>query len=250
MFDAGLSSNIGADYIFLTHGHSDHAASLYFHTLSENHKDIYVPEEIVDATRSLLQATFALSDFGTPFDPDLGRYSVTPVSSGDEIMVKHNGINHRAFIYLNDHSVPCVSFGFREEKKKVKSEYQYLLDENRGRELGILRKQGTEVEELIYIPRFVYIGDTTERVFDINPSLFEYQDIIVECTFLEEDDLEQASRTKHCHWLTLRPIIQAHSGCRFILYHFSTRYKPKDILDFFRKEGPNDEPNVIAWVNS
>ena len=33
MFDAGLSSPINSDYIFLTHGHSDHSASLYFHTL-------------------------------------------------------------------------------------------------------------------------------------------------------------------------------------------------------------------------
>lgn len=35
MFDAGLSSPVNSDYVFLTHGHSDHSASLYFHTLGQ-----------------------------------------------------------------------------------------------------------------------------------------------------------------------------------------------------------------------
>ena len=88
----------------------------------------------------------------------------------------------------------------------------------------------------------MYIGDTNELVFSINPELFEYKDIIVECTFLEEDDLgifiiitnviiiiiivtiAQADKTKHCHWLRLREIIKSHPSNNFILYHFSTRY--------------------------
>ena len=250
MFDAGLSANILADYIFLTHGHSDHSASLYFHTLSENQKVIFVPAAIADTTRLLLQTTYALSNFGVPFDPELATWKVVPVAAGDELDIIHNGKRHQVKVYGNDHSVPCVSFGIKEEKKKVKAEYQSYIDQNRGRELGALRRQGVEVEEISFVPRFVYIGDTTEQVFELNPDLFSYKDIIVECTFLLEDDLEQASHTKHCHWKTLRPHIQAHPECRFILYHFSQRYKPAEIEDFFRSGGPNFEPNVLAWTHS
>ena len=113
-------------------------------------------------------------------------------------------------MYSNDHSVPCVSFGFSEEKKQIKAEYQIYITESRGRELGALRKQGVVIEDITYVPRFVYVGDTSERVFEMNPELFKYQDIIVECTFLEDDDLEQATKTKHCHWYTHRTYTTVH----------------------------------------
>ncbi len=89
----------------------------------------------------------------------------------------------------------------------------------------------------------------------MNPEIFQYPDIIVECTFLginevtEGDDLKQADKTKHCHWERLRPLIQANRNCRFILYHFSQRYKARDIEAFF-KDPKNQEPNVVAWVNT
>lgn len=249
MFDAGLSSNIVSDYIFLTHGHSDHSASLYFHTLWENHQTIFVPSCLKDAAFDLIKAQFTLSAINLPFDVEKASFTIQPVNSGERFQIKHNGKSHQVEVFENDHSVPCVSYGIREEIKRIKPEYQQLVKEGRGKEVGQLRRQGAEVEEFFFYPRFVYIGDTTEAVFDMHPSLFDYKDIIIECTFLEDDDLEQATKTKHCHWTRLRPIIQAHPNNRFILYHFSTRYKKADIDHFFRKYGPNNEPNVIAWTN-
>lgn len=70
------------------------------------------------------------------------------------------------------------------------------------------------------IPRYIYIGDTTEKVFELSPEIFNYEAIIVECTFLYDDDLERAAETKHCHWKTLRPIIESHPSNTFVLYHF------------------------------
>lgn len=251
MFDAGLSSNITADYLFLTHGHSDHAASLYFHTLT---KDIiiYAPIEIIPLVEDLLRTTFQLSDFGVPFDRQLAKYSLVGVKPDDnnEIIITHNGKPHLVKIYKNDHSVPCVSYGICESVKKLKKDFQHLIDQNMGSEVGRLRKEGVIVDDISYIPRFVYIGDTSEKVFEINPELFEYRDIIVECTFLFEDDLDQATVTKHCHFSRLRPYITAHPECRFILYHFSLRYSPRDIELFFAEDGPNFEKNVYPWISS
>ncbi len=249
MFDAGLSSNITADYLFLTHGHCDHSASLYFHTLT---KDIiiYAPIEIIPLVEDLLRTTFQLSDFDVPFDRQLTKYSLVGVKAGDNYEIIHDGKPHLVKVYKNDHSVPCVSYGICESKKKLKYEYQYLIEQNRGSELGRLRKEGVIVDDIIYIPRFVYVGDTSEKVFEDYPELFEYRDIIIECTFLIEDDLYQATATKHCHFSRLRKYIKAHPECRFILYHFSLRYSPRDVELFFAKDGPNFEKNVYAWINS
>ena len=139
MFDAGLSSNKCSDYIFLTHGHSDHSASLYFHTLSENHQIIYVPYEIKELTDSLLINTFRLSNYNVPFDEAEASYEVIGVKPGDVLNIKHNGRNHNVIVYDNHHSVPCRSYGIQEEKKELKEEFKIFIKENRARELGELR---------------------------------------------------------------------------------------------------------------
>ena len=250
MFDAGLSSNKTSDYIFLTHGHSDHSASLYFHTLAENHQTIYCPYEIEESIQMLLKTTFSVCNYNIEFDPTELKYTVVGVKAGDILEIKHNGINHQIHVYDNRHSVPCRSFGVKEEKKVMKSEYRTYIEESREKELGELRRAGCQIEELKYIPRFVYVGDTNEDVFTINPELFEYKDIIIECTFLEDDDIDRAAKKLHCHWSKLRKIIRNHSNNNFILYHFSTRYKLEDIEKFFRIDGPNYEPNIHVWTNS
>jgi ribonuclease Z len=249
MFDAGLSSNKSGEYIFITHGHSDHTASLYFHTLSENHQTIYCPFEIEQSIKALLATTFRVCNYNIQYDQTEVKYTVVGVKAGDILEIKHNGINHRVHVYDNHHSVPCRSFGVQEQKKILKTEYRTYID-SRKKELGDLRRAGIQIEEYVYIPRFVYVGDTTEDVFANNPELFEYKDIIIECTFIEDDDIERAAEKKHCHWSLLRQIIRNHPNNNFILYHFSTRYTVNDIETFFRKDGANYEPNIHIWTNS
>lgn len=135
-----------------------------------------------------------------PFDPEAANYITVGVDPGTEFDIIHNGKPHKVHVYDNDHSVPCRSYGFKVSMKSLKLEYRGL----EGRQLGALRKAGTEIEDYSFVPQFVYIGDTTERVFEMNPELFEYPSIIVECTFLYDDDLEQATITNHCHWSRLR----------------------------------------------
>lgn len=251
MFDAGLSSSFASDYIFLTHGHVDHSASLYFHTLSPvpegKKRIIYVPEEIQEKVNRYLLASYEIGcDDEIPFDREVAAYTIVGVSPRTELDIIHNGKKHQAVVYENDHSVPCRSYGIKEQVKSLKEEYRGL----EGKELGRLRKSGVVIEEFKWVSRFVYIGDTTEKVFEINPDLFEYKSIIIECTFLYDDDLEQAGLTKHCHWRTLRPIIEAHPENNFVLYHFSMRYRPHEIEEFFREGGENFLINVHPWLHS
>ena len=248
-FDAGLSSNKVSDYIFVTHGHSDHTASLYFHTLQESHQIIYVPIEIEESIKIMLSATFNVSNYDIQFDPNAVSYTVVGVRPGDVLEIKHNGIKHNVHVYENYHTVPCRSYGVQEIKRTLKSEYKIYVEEHRAKELGELRKAGIQLEEFVSIPRFVYVGDTNEDVFTMNPELFDYADIIVECTFLEDEDIEQADKTKHCHWSRLKHIIRSHPDNNFILYHFSCRYTVQEIDSFFRVDGPNYFQNCHIWTN-
>ena len=204
-----------------------------------------MPEEICEKVTRYLLASFEIG-CEIPFESEVAAYEVIGVAPRAEFDIIHNGKKHKVVTYDNDHSVPCRSYGISEQTKALKQEYRGL----EGKELGKLRKSGVAIEEFFWTRRFVYIGDTTERVFELNPDLFEYKSIIIECTFLEDDDLEQAQMTKHCHWRTLRPIIEAHPEIQFVLYHFSMRYKPQEIVDFFKEGGENYLSNVHPWTHS
>ena len=67
---------------------------------------------------------------------------------------------------------------------------------------------------------------------------------------LEDDDIEQSNKTKHCHWSRLKHIVSSHPNNNFILYHFSTRYTVREIELFFQVDGPNYLPNCHIWLNS
>lgn len=55
-----------------------------------------------------------------------------------------------------------------------------------GRELGRLRKEGVEIEEEFFHPLFAYLGDSSIKVYEENPELFDYPVIITECTFISD----------------------------------------------------------------
>lgn len=69
---------------------------------------------------------------------------------------------------------------------------------------------------------------------------------MVECTFLLDEDISNAEKTKHIHWINLRPIIVEHPENIFILYHFSKRYNGEVVRDFFSNVGID---NIIPWIS-
>ena len=97
MLDAGLSSPLAVDYIFLTHGHSDHAASLYFNTLTPvkegEKRKIYMPIEIKERTDLFLQYSYEMGneDEEARFSEEKANYTTIGVKAGDILDITHNG---------------------------------------------------------------------------------------------------------------------------------------------------------------
>lgn len=250
MFDAGLPSSSSIQFIFLTHGHSDHSGSLKHHSYSKtNRMIVFAPEPLAAHVTSYLEACKSLA-LCRPYqvkDTDPLVVGVVPGFTQDITMA-----NKRFTVkaYKCYHSVPCVGYGLSEWKLETLPEFKGLSRE----EYIALKQNGTAVKRHVQKHTFVYLGDTTHEVFQdelvdgaLSPSeVFKYSTIMVECTFLEPHELANAHETKHMHWQNLKPVILAHPECFFILFHFSRRYRTEQIAAFFEEQ---QVPNAFPWIS-
>lgn len=251
MLDAGMSSpNYCIDYIFVTHCHSDHTANVAFHIYSarenSNKMQIYSPKEAVKRINSYIISAYRMScDLDDSIkDEDLyvnRYYNINPVVPEDRIELTIKNRKYSVEVIKCYHSVPCVGYGFIEKRTKLKEEYLKLS----GKEIGELRKKGVEInyEKEHYI--LCFLGDTSKEIF-VEEKIKKYRSVMIECTFLYEDDVEQADKTCHMHWKYLEDYIKVNTQQTFILYHFSQRYKKNEIADFFKKV---NLPNIIPWID-
>ena len=169
---------------------------------------------------------------------------IIPVEAKTQISIyiKKNKFNLEIFQCFNQ--VPCVGYGVSEVRKKLKEEYTKLS----GREIGELRKKGVEVNYECNAKFLCYLGDTSKEIFEGEQweKITQYKNIMIECTFIKEEDLEQADKTFHIHWRNLEPIVDKYKENNFILIHFSQRYENSWLTELFKEK---NKTNVYPWIN-
>jgi len=246
MLDGGLSASYAPEHIFITHTHSDHIASLPFHLYSSSENriiQIYAPEESCPNLSTMIKSITDINEnYINPEFADVSNkyYELIPLKPGKLQLY----INKKKFvidIIQCHHGIPCLGYGFSEVRNKLKEEYINLT----GKEIGDLRKKGIEITNEVEYPFLCFLGDTSNKILS-NKLLEKYKNIMIECTFVEQDDIDQASKTHHMHWNYLKPYIVSHPDNNFILYHFSRRYKKSVLEEFFKQEAL---VNVIPWIN-
>lgn len=247
MLDAGLSGNMCADHIMITHCHADHSANIPWYLFSkkpESKIKIYVPEESCTYINNYIDSAFAMTYNKSVGDSmRLYFYDMCPMTEGTfELIIKNKKFDIE--IIKCDHSVPCIGYGFTEKRNKLKEEYLKLS----GKDIAQLRKSGTSIYNEQKYSFFCYIGDTSRKVLN-DKKLEKYSTIMIECTFLTDDDMENAVYTKHMHWKHLEDYIKSHPENQFILYHFSQRYKKKEIKDFFDIIKAGGINNIYPWIS-
>lgn len=253
MLDAGISGNFSPDYLFISHGHSDHTSNLPFHlyALKDNRTiQIYVPKESVDNFKSYVDSAYKLTlnlNNNDTFDVEKHTQSqFNGLDPNEQFDICINGKNNKKVTVETiqcTHSVPCLGYGFSEKKQRLKSEYNSLQP----KEICILKKQGVEISDTITHYFLLFLGDTSKLVLE-NDNIFKYKTIMIECTFILDDELVQADKTKHMHWNHLLPYIQNYPDITFILFHFSQRYKRMEIDEFFDKQKlDHNLNNIIVW---
>ena len=228
-------------------------ANLPFHLFDVKHNtdpknkiQIYVPKELYKNVDNMIQSVLMVNNNLTDdsrkkiVDIEKYCYKLNPMEPGTEFILNIKQKKFKIEIIKCYHIIDCVGYGIIEIKSKLKKEYSGLTN----KEIVDLKKQKIEICDEIENPVFCFLGDTSKEILD-DKTIEKYKNIMIECTFLVEEDIEQANKTTHMHWNYLEPYIKNHPDNTFILYHFSRRYKKKFIEEFFK----DTYKNIIPWIN-
>jgi ribonuclease Z len=249
MFDCGaLIQGWKPRVIFLTHTHSDHAHFLTHIKNEENPPLIYLPVEAESFVKAHLIAHQEMTDCMTEEESQQGvkykvDYILRPTKPGEEITFRQGGTEYVTRTLRMTHRIPCLGYSIFKMRSRLKDEYIGLP----GREIGRLRKEGVEVTVSYEEPLICFMGDTTGAVFSEHPEILkQHKVIVVECSFIYDEDIPRAEKTKHMHWNDLRPHLVAHPETLFVLTHFSLKYSSLSLRRFFREQGyENVHPMLV-----
>jgi len=247
MLDAGPQLHKNPESVFITHTHGDHIANLPFTMIRDiettDNIKLYAPIESQKYLDQYIAALFnvnSLSDQSMSVSQSYDFIGILPTYAVRRL--KLNGTDIQLDTCAADHTIPTVVYGFSQVKKKLDDQYKGLS----GKEIVEIKKTGIDVMKETIEPKFSYVLDTSIEVFKMHPFLLNYPVIIVECTFILDDELNNAVVTKHIHWQQLKPYVLANPKTIFILVHFSLRYKDEEIKEFFDKDKLK---NVELWLS-
>lgn len=213
---------LGYGTVCLTHGHLDHAAGLAHHSSRRRLTGlpparVFAPEEAAPDLEAWLAISERLENV------DYGVH-VTPAVPGRTVDLR----NDLAVTFLpGRHRVPTVGYLFSEVRKK-------LIDELVGHseaEIVAFRESGAEVARREEIPLLAYPGDCAPAIFDAASELFRARVLLIECSFLGEDDRERARKYDHIHLDDIAERASLFQNEAIVLTHFSMRYRPEEIFE-------------------
>lgn len=231
--DAGSQFNKRPDHVFVTHTHLDHILSLPMSMMGlrglKHTHNIYAADSAIKGLEGFVKVSFATNSM---CDRDYSeRWKFHGLIKGEKIPIKMSHDSMVVEVFECDHGIPTISYGFSNVKDKLKKEY--LEDKS---SLKKLRENGVQITEKIEFKKFTFICDTSIKVFDMNPTILDYPVIFIECTFVLDEELENAHKTKHIHWSQLKPYVENNPQITFILFHFSKRYTENQLDSFFKAE--------------
>jgi ribonuclease Z len=232
MLDAGPQCFSQPNWVFITHTHIDHIACLPLTMIGYERGvelNICAPLKAKEYIGNYISSMFSLNAMSAI---NTDWYIYHGLECGNSFRLSTKKTKLQVNVFKCDHALPTISYGFVEFKDKLKQQYIELP----GKDIAALNKGGVEITEEIAYKRFAYVCDTSIKVFNLNPDILTYPVIFIECTFLHEDDYQNALDTKHIHWSQLKPVVLEHPDIFFVLFHFSQRYRDLEIDEFFNQE--------------
>lgn len=211
---------IGVSHIFVTHSHLDHALGIPFYASQRNLQSlpvgtVYVPLEKLEGFRELMSVHERLD--GSTYDLELVGMAV-----GDERSLRADLVVRA---HESTHRVPARSYEFLERRRKLLPEFRQSEPE----ELARLRGIDVATTADWFHPRVVYTGDTDSRIFDSGTPLYDADVLMIECSFVGDDDRPRAAKYTHLHVDDIFERADLFRNETIILTHFSLRNSPAHI---------------------
>jgi len=219
VLDAGVVTNRHPNAIFITHSHVDHSWNLPWiygaRTPLKGYENlqgrpVFAPKS---AWPMLTQLEHACHNLSVGFMEDLPtimvEQRVAPFLVGcGETLTDIQGLKGIVVETLQCyHPAETVGYGFSIEVQKLKAEFSSLT----GKEIGLLKKKGTEVTDKKIEPQLIFFGDTTVESLDNHEEWKKYPVIVIEFT----------KAIGHMHWDSLVPYIEKHQEISWVLIHSS-----------------------------
>ena len=210
----------GAQDVFLSHGHLDHAMGLPF-VLSQRslhrlvHTRVFCPLEMAEPLGAFIAAAERM-------ERAQYRYEILPLAPGDRVEVGR-GLHVEAF--ATDHVVPTLGYHLWRGRRRLAPSFAGLPRE----ELIALRERGIETSEVAEDLWLSYCADTGPAIFDREPRIFASRVLMMECTFLGEEHRDKGERFKHLHLGDVAQRAEEFRNEAIVLHHLSRRFRVEDL---------------------
>lgn len=239
ILDAGLDVQKAFSHVFISHQHYDHVIYLPQYTFNiDDGKTINVisTDKILSNIKPWFSSVIRMTK---DIKPTVINDSIIKIASTKFIPIEYDNFykfkngneEWRAELFKCYHSVDSVGFGFQVKKNKLRSEYITLTQ----KEIKKIKNEGIEITYSVFENIFLFLGDTDKRIIQ-NNKIFEYPTIIIECTYIYDNEINLAKKNKHIHWCDIKDIIHLRNNIQFILIHFSMKYSTSEINEFFQKQ--------------
>lgn len=230
LFDLGVCplSTLARTTIALSHAHADHAHGVLRHaglramTGMKGRSRVFLPAALVERFEAVVTAHAALEDIPR------GEYAAPEfvgLEDGQRVAYRPT-LELEAFAV--PHRVTSLGYTVRAKKRELLPEYAELA----GPELGRLRRAGTVIDREVWTPRLTFLGDHTAEAL-ARDAIWESPVLVLECTFLRDDELPRAARYGHTHLDAIaRALAERAESARvecLVLKHFSMKYGHSEI---------------------
>ena len=117
-----------------------------------------------------------------------------------------------------------------------------------GRELVALRERGVATAEVVEEMWLSYCGDTGAAVFDLTPALFDSRILMLECTFLGDEQRGSGDRYKHLHLEDIERRADRFHNQAIVLHHLSRRHRQDDLRAEIERRLPALAPRIHLLI--